>query len=250
MILYPLFEITIPVLNEEKKLKMNVLKVSDFILREMPEASNWKIVVADNGSTDRTRLIGESLANEFDWIKYIRLDDRGVGRALKASWGQSQAEVVGYMDLDLATDLKHLKESFTALSSGYDMVYGSRLNRNSVVKGRSIKREITSRVFNFIAKHYLNVHFSDGMCGFKFIKRSIFSSLMAGGAQSNDWFFSTELLTVAEWLEYNIFELPVCWTDSTESKVRIIPLSLQYLKSMIKLKSFKSLPASPPTITY
>lgn len=240
MINYPLFEITIPVLNEEKKLKMNVLKVYDFILHEMPGVPNWKIVIADNGSTDQTQCIGESLAGEFDRIKYIRLNERGVGKALKASWQQSQAEVIGYMDLDLATDLKHLMEAFNALASGYDMVYGSRLNRNSVVKGRSIKREITSRVFNFIVKRYLNVHFSDGMCGFKFMKRSVFSRLMEGGAQSNDWFFSTELLTVAEWMKYHILELPVFWTDSKESKVRIIPLSMQYLKSMRKLKSFKS----------
>ena len=49
------------------------------------------------------------------------------------------------------------------------MVYGTRLHQDANVISRSLKREITSRLFNSILKKYLGTGISDGMCGFKFI---------------------------------------------------------------------------------
>jgi len=69
--------------------------------------------------------------------------------------------------------------------------------------------------------------------------------LYENGAQSKGWFFSTELLVIATWLKLKIYELPVTWTDSAESHVRIIPLAWQYLKAMRRLKQNKLLVAKP-----
>lgn len=233
------FEITIPVLNEEKKLESNVFILYNFLENNLPAYNDWKIVIADNGSTDETQTIGKKLEKENHRIKYIRLNEKGVGLALKTSWNQSNANIIGYMDLDLATDLKHFPEALQAIESGYDIVYGSRLNRKSKVVGRSLKREISSRVFNLIVRNYLGVHFSDGMCGFKFMKKDVFQKLHDSGAKNNGWFFSTELLTLAEWLNLKIFELPIIWTDSSDSHVKIIPLAMKYLQSMKQLKKHK-----------
>lgn len=234
-----MFEITLPVLNEERTLKTQVLILYHFLLKEVSVYPDWKIVISDNGSTDNTQGIGEKLAEEYARIKYIRMEEKGVGMALQTSWGQSDAGIVGYMDLDLATNLKHLPEAISALASGYELVYASRLAKGSVIKGRRFIREISSRVFNIIARNYLGVHFSDGMCGFKFMKREVYEKLYAGGARSKTWFFSTELLAVAEWLKFKIYELPVEWTDSATSHVRILPLAMQYLKAMKELKLYK-----------
>lgn len=237
-----MFEITLPVLNEERTLKTQVLILYHFLLNEVSAYPDWKIVIADNGSTDNTQGVGEKLAEEYARIKYIRLEETGVGLALQTSWRQSAADIVGYMDLDLATNLKHLSEAISALASGYDLVYASRLAKESVIKGRRVIREISSRGFNFIARNYLGVHFSDGMCGFKFMKREVYEKLYAGGARSKTWFFSAELLAVAEWVKFKIYELPVEWTDSANSHVRIIPLAIQYLKAMKQLKQHKPAP--------
>lgn len=234
-----MFEITLPVLNEEKTLKQQVLLLKDYIQSELSHYTGWKIIIADNGSTDHTPSIAKKMATEEPNIQYLRLPEKGVGLALQASWSQSAAHIIGYMDLDLATNLKHFKEALLQLESGYDLVYGSRLNKESKVKGRSLVREFTSRSFNFIARQYLGVHFSDGMCGFKFLKKEIYLKLHSGGAKSKGWFFSTELITVAEWLNLKVFELPVEWTDSTESHVRILPLTFEYLKAMKALKKYK-----------
>ncbi|MCB0567767.1 MAG: hypothetical protein KDD01_25645, partial [Phaeodactylibacter sp.] len=64
--------------------------------------------------------------------------------------------------------------------------------------------------------------------------------LYQAGAQNDGWFFSTELLTTAEWLGLRIFELPVKWTDDvSSSRVQIVPLARKYIHSMYELKKKK-----------
>lgn len=235
------FDVTIPVLNEAATLDQQVRTLHAFLLEHFSDTRQWKIVIADNGSTDRTPEIGQALAADLPEVTFLKVPKRGVGLALKTSWSQSEADIVGYMDLDLATDLPHFLQAYHAITdANYDLVYASRLHRDSQVIGRSLKREVASRVFNFLLKAYLRVGFSDGMCGFKWLKRSIVPDLMAHGAQNDGWFFSTELLTVAEWRKYNLYELPVKWTDDvSSSRVQIIPLAKRYIRSMIELKKRK-----------
>lgn len=236
------FDVTIPVLNEEETLDRQVRILHRFLLEHFPEPGQWHIVIADNGSTDNTRHIAAALCDEFPEIRLVKVPEKGVGLALKTSWSQSQADIVGYMDLDLATDLKHFIQAYNALATeGFDLVYGTRLHKKSRVIGRTLKREITSRVFNTILKTYLGTRFSDGMCGFKWLYRKHVPMLMEGGAVSNGWFFSTELLAIAEWKGLKMCELPVQWTDdTTASKVNIPRLARQYLQAMQVLKKRKA----------
>lgn len=232
------FDVTIPVLNEAETLDRQVRILHRFLSQHFPTPGQWRIVVADNGSSDETPYIAEALGDELPEVRLVRVPEKGVGLALKTSWGQSDADIVGYMDLDLATDLPHFIQAYHALATeGFDLVYATRLHRRSKVVGRTLKREITSRVFNLILKLYLGTRFSDGMCGFKWLHRRHVAPLMAGGAVSNGWFFSTELLAVAEWKGLKICELPVKWTDDTTgSKVNIPKLAKQYLEAMRVLK--------------
>jgi glycosyltransferase involved in cell wall biosynthesis len=232
------FDVSIPVLNEEATLERQVGILHGFLIEHFPHPGQWRIVIADNGSTDRTLEIARQLQARYPEVAVVNVPEKGVGLALKTSWGQSQADIVGYMDLDLATDLPHFLEAYRAIAEeGYDVVYGTRLHPRSQVIGRTLKREIASRGFNLILKLYLGVGFSDGMCGFKFLKREIYPRCYEKGAQNDGWFFSTELLVCAEWLGLKLYELPVKWTDDTSSsRVEIWPLVKRYLRGMRELK--------------
>jgi hypothetical protein len=63
---------------------------------------------------------------------------------------------------------------------------------------------------------------------------------MIRGAISDGWFFCTELLVVGEWLGFNVYELPVKWTDDPDSKVNIKKLAIEYIKAMRKLKNVRA----------
>lgn len=233
----PSIEITIPILNEESSLDEQVRKANQYIQNNLTDIGSITIILADNGSTDATPDIARSLQQALPGVQYLRLEQRGVGRALKASWSQSKAEIVGYMDLDLATDLRYLRPALEKLCADQaDIVTGSRLLNGSRVIGRSLLRNFTSRSLNFILKAVFRISFSDGMCGFKFLKRSCLDDLRDAGAVSDGWFFATEILITGEYLGYRIFDLAVEWRDDPNSKVKIGKLAVEYLNAMRVLR--------------
>jgi len=56
-------EITIPVFNEELSLEKKVLELYDYILTI--KKYNITIILADNGSTDKTSIIGKKLSENL-----------------------------------------------------------------------------------------------------------------------------------------------------------------------------------------
>ena len=97
----PLVEVVVPVLNEERILKANIETLHHF-LRTQP-GFNFRITIADNGSTDKTQAIANDLTNSHAVIRVVRLDKKGRGRALKQVWMESEVDILSYMDIDLST---------------------------------------------------------------------------------------------------------------------------------------------------
>lgn len=233
-----MIEISIPILNEEYTLTKQIEHLIGFINESCPELTDQiYIILADNGSIDTTSELSQALERKYSQVKYLKVEQKGVGRALKKSWDISQADIIGYMDLDFSTDLNHLPEVFShLLNTQADVVTGSRLMRGSKVIGRSLLRTITSRGFNFLLRLLFKTKISDGMCGFKFLTKDAWNTIKLNGADDNGWFFATEVLLVAEFLKFKILSIPVCWTDEPNSKVKIINLSVEYIKRMLKLR--------------
>ena len=112
----PSIEIVIPVLNEEKALPVCIGKLLKFCERYM-RLYDWKITIADNGSTDDTYSVASALSKKYSKIHVFRLTEKGRGRALKSAWMKSQADIVAYMDVDLSTDLVHLPDAVDLVTS-------------------------------------------------------------------------------------------------------------------------------------
>src|SRR6202044_561931 len=107
------------------------------------------------------------LASTVREVRALHLDLKGRGRALRAAWSASEAEVVAYMDVDLSTGLDALLPLIAPLLSGHsDVAIGSRLAPGARVL-RGPKREVISRLYNLILRVLLHSRFSDAQCGFK-----------------------------------------------------------------------------------
>src|SRR6202042_3760292 len=168
--------------------------------------------IADNGSTDRTWAQALALAAEFPLVHAVRIERPGRGGALRTVWAASDADIHGYMDVDLSTDLNALLPLVAPLLSGHsDVAIGTRLARGArVVRGP--KREIISRGYNLLLRATLGAGFSDAQCGFKAIRRECAAGLLPQ-TQDSAWFFDTELLVLAERAGLRIHEVPVDWTE-------------------------------------
>ena len=231
------FEITIPVYNEINTLEEQISKILSFLKSDLFLEHNFVIVIADNGSTDGTSLLMQKLCKSNAQVKYVKVQRKGVGLALKTAWDLSSADVIGYMDLDLATDLAHLNqvvEIFT--STNCSLLNSSRLLSDSVVQNRKLLRNVTSRILNLILLLIFKKTFTDAMCGFKFLRRKDLSLIRKNGADSDGWFFAAQLLLVSEALNLNVIEMPVRWSDDQNSKVRIARLSIEYMREIMQLR--------------
>ena len=227
-------DIVVPVRNEEHDLAPSVRRLVGYLREGFPFTA--RVTIADNGSTDGTWAIAGRLAREFDEVRAVRMEQPGRGRALRAIWSQSDAEVLAYMDVDLSTDLNALLPLVAPLLSGHsDLAIGTRLARGSrVIRGP--KRELISRCYNMLLHACMGARFSDAQCGFKAIRREQARALLPL-TQDTGWFFDTELLVLAERAGLRIHEIPVDWIDDIDSRVDIVATAFADLRGMARLGS-------------
>jgi glycosyltransferase involved in cell wall biosynthesis len=228
----PDIEIVVPVYNEERVLAHSIHRLHEFLDRQLPFA--WRIVIADNASSDLTPEIGRQLADRLRSVAYLRLDHKGRGRALRTAWSRSQARVVAYMDVDLSTDLRAVLPLVAPLLSGHsEVAIGSRLARGArVIRGP--KREFISRMYNRLLRLVLRARFSDAQCGFKALRADVVPRLLAG-VRDQAWFFDTELLVQAQRAGLRIHEVPVDWIEDPDSRVEIVSTAMADLRGVARL---------------
>jgi glycosyltransferase involved in cell wall biosynthesis len=230
-------DIVIPVLNEAHVLEKSVSTIRAFLQENAHRFPyRWKVLVVDNGSTDGTDRVALDLKRRFADVDFMHLLQRGRGRALRASWLQSKADIVCYTDVDLSTSLEHLPDLITCIATGgYDVSTGSRLMRESRVT-RSFKREMISRIYNLFVKAILNTRFSDAQCGFKAVSRRAVERIIPQ-VEDQSWFFDTELLVLAEKQGFKIKDIPVLWIEDDDSRVKIFKTGWEDIKGVFRLRS-------------
>ena len=233
----PQVDIVVPVRDEEAALELSVRRLHRYLTAEFP--FSWRIVIADNASADATPDIAAALARELSFVSWIRLEQAGRGRALRAAWAASDAEVVCYMDVDLSTDLRALLPLVAPLLSGHsDLAIGTRLAHGArVVRGP--KRELISRGYNRILRTALRARFSDAQCGFKAARSDIADELLPA-IRDEGWFFDTELLVNAQRRGLRIHEVPVDWIDDPDSRVRLVRTAVEDLRGVARLMAASS----------
>jgi len=228
----PIVDIVVPVYNEEDDLEPSVRRLRSFLDTDFPFSA--RVTIADNASTDTTWDLAQRLAADLPGVRAAHLDEKGRGRALRTVWSASDALVVAYMDVDLATDLRALHPLIAPLVSGHsDVAIGSRLARGSRVR-RGPQRELISRCYNLILRTLLRSRFSDAQCGFKAVSRQVAHDLLPLVADQT-WFFDTELLVLAERSGLRIHEVPVDWVDDPDSRVDVWRTAIDDLKGVWRL---------------
>ncbi|NNG15088.1 MAG: glycosyltransferase family 2 protein [Gemmatimonadales bacterium] len=226
-------DVVIPVLNEAHVLEKSIQTVRTFLRDHL--LYKWRVLIVDNGSTDGTDKVGRRLAEEFGDVRYLHLNQRGRGRALRHAWTQSDADVVCYTDVDLSTELAALPKLIDAiLQEGYDLSTGSRLMKASRTT-RSLSREFISRTYNLLIKTVLWTSFSDAQCGFKAVSRQVVNEIVPQ-VKDESWFFDTELLVLAEKQGYRIKDIPVLWIEDDDSRVKIARTAWEDIKGVFRVR--------------
>jgi len=228
--------IIFPAYNEARRLPSAVEETISF-LRGF--AKSYEIIIAEDGSTDGTNNIASQLSKKYNFVKHIHNDKRlGKGRALKEASKKSRGKIIVHMDVDLATNIKHLRELVQSIIDGYDFAIGSRLLPESRVE-RTPLREFTSRVYNFIMRMLFKTGIRDHQCGFKSFRREALMKIV-DEVEANHLFWDTELLVRALKGGCRIREVPVEWKEGGATKVRLFrgsaTMFLQALRLWLELR--------------
>ena len=227
-------EVVVPVYDEQEALPKSIPALCAYLETYLPY--RWSVVIADNASTDDTLAVAEGLAAAHPRVSVLHLKEKGRGRALKAAWMASEADVVAYMDVDLSTNLRSFLPLVAPLASGHsDLSVGSRLLKGAMVT-RRWKREAISRCYNLLVKALFGNRFSDAQCGFKAIKGGVAKALLPQ-VEDNEWFFDTELLLLAEGQGLRIYEVPVDWVEDLDSRVDIASTAAKDVKGLLRVRA-------------
>lgn len=210
--------VVLPALNEADIIEQTIDKISQAL---KTYGCTYEIIIAEDGSTDGTDKKAAELAQQRSYVRHLHGEKRlGRGKALKNSFKQSKGKVLIYMDVDLATDLKHLSQLIDAITvEGYQLATGSRMLSQSKVK-RTFTRGFASKTYNFMVRVVLGSKLKDHQCGFKSFERENLLPLL-DEVEANHWFWDTETLVRAQRKGYKVKEISVEWKSTRETKVKL-----------------------------
>ncbi len=227
--------IIFPVLNERLRLESGVVRTVEYL--EGMDFTDYEIIIVDNGSEDETPQIAAKLCGKYERVNYERISIRGVGAAFRRGVEISHGDVVGYMDIDLSTNIRHLGEAVHIFRTRPEIAYlnGSRFARESDTRGRKWYRRLTSQGLLVLLKCLLGMKSTDAICGFTFVRRETALSLVEGCSQDNGWFYMIEFLLRAEKRGVEILDYPVEWQEDYNTTVKVFRTICNYLVQIARL---------------
>ncbi len=225
-----------PVLNERLRLRNGIEKSMEYLKQNVTVP--YKLTILDNGSDDETPEIGMGLADKYPEVSYVRVGERGVGVAFRKGIALNESDIVGYMDIDLSTDLKYLGKTIEMFQNKPELQYvnGSRFSKESDTKGRKWYRKITSMGLVFLLKTVFHMKATDAVCGFTFLRKDAAERLVAESSNENGWFYTIEFLLRAERDGMVIYDMPVEWQEDYNTTVKIWKTIKNYLIQIYRLK--------------
>ena len=227
------YSIILPAYNEAATIERAIREIAAVF---DPLAKGYEIIVVDDGSSDATAGIVNSLLAELPAVRLLQHgENRGKGGAVRTGVMNAKGDWIFFLDCDLST---HPNEAlkFIEQADRYDVIIGSRRVPGAlIVKPQPWYRSLAGRAINFFVRHYLKLPHHDTQCGFKMFGRdaaqNIFNDL--GPAR---WTFDVEVLMRAYASGYRVGELPVSWRHGENSRVKTDEV-LSDLWYLLKLKN-------------
>jgi len=227
--------ILFPVLNERLRLERGIDRTMDYLKKNVKNP--YKVTILDNGSEDETPQIGKALEEKYPEVTYVRVGERGVGVAFRKGIELSESDIVGYMDIDLSTDIRYLGRTVRLFEKHPSLQYvnGTRFSRRSDTRGRKWYRKITSKGLVILLKVIFRMKATDAVCGFTFLRRDAAQRLVRESSKDNGWFYTIEFLLRAERDRMVIYDMPVRWQEDYNPTVRVWKTIKNYLVQIWRL---------------
>ena len=187
-----------PCLNEERTVGRCIEKVSA-AFRAMGIAG--EVVVADNGSTDRSVEIATAHG-----ARVVRVATHGYGAALIAGIAAARGDYIVMADSDDSYDWSDVAPFVAKLDAGYDLVVGNRF-LGGIEAGAmpALHRYLGNPVLSWLARTVHHAPIRDFHCGMRAFRRSAFARM---DVRTSGMEFATEMIVNSAKAGLRIGEVP------------------------------------------
>tara|TARA_B100000401_G_C52804908_1_gene720618 strand:- start:1467 stop:2408 length:942 start_codon:yes stop_codon:yes gene_type:complete len=190
-----MISIVIPIYNEED----NIIKLSKSIYEALSDI-DYEVLFINDGSTDKSEKIIESISQAHSNIKLISLRrNYGQTAAMQAGFDHSKGEIIIPMDGDLQNDPNDIPLLIAKINEGYDVVSGWRKDRSD----KKLTRILPSKIANSLISRISGIYLHDYGCTLKAYRREILNDIKLYGEMHRF------IPIYASWEGAKVTEIPV-----------------------------------------
>jgi glycosyltransferase involved in cell wall biosynthesis len=232
----PDVSIVIPVYNEEGILREAVTELIQGLdtvrlALDAPDLS-FEIIIAENGSRDKTVELAEHLANEMPEVRTFSLGEPNYGKALRRGILEAKGTWVICEEIDLC-DLDFHRRALEHLRHGdADMVVGSKAMKGAS-DHRPMFRRVATRVLNGMLRVALDFHGTDTH-GLKAFHRETLLAIVEECVIDRD-LFASEFVIRAGRAGLSVIEIPIRLDEKRPPAINLVKRVPNVLRGMAKL---------------
>lgn len=206
-------------------------------------SSEYEVIVADDGSVDKTGTILQSLGSLYPEMRIlVNGMNRGKGYSIRRGMLEVSGRFVFYTDADLSYPIEAIESFLKPLRAGtHEVAVGSRVHANSVFHLHPryfryiYRRHLMSRLFNWLVRMSLGIRAMDTQSGFKGFTAEAAQAIFPR-VEITGFAFDVEVLLIAQRLGYRLVELPVTYAYHGEvSTVKVFENACQALVDLARI---------------
>jgi glycosyltransferase involved in cell wall biosynthesis len=228
----PFLSIIIPAYNEAGRLPASLRRINAFLSTQPFEA---EVLVVENGSTDGTFDVIQSMQDEIHGLKVRHEDTRGKGWAVKQGMLAASGEHRFICDADLSMPIEEITRFLPPALDDIPIAIASREAPGAVRYDEPASRHLIGRVFNWLVRVLLLHGLQDTQCGFKCFRADVAEQVFPLVTISG-WTFDVEALFIARRMGYPVVEVPIPWYYDANSKVRVGRDALQMGADLLRIR--------------
>lgn len=232
--------VIIPAYNEQANFSRGALDEVVKYLRNQPYS--WEILLVNDGSTDKTSELLHQFAASHAHVRVIDNPHQGKAASIITGAMSSRGRIILFSDMDQATPISETAKILPKFASGYDIVIGSRSNR----QGAPFYRQVLAYGMVVVRTLLLNLPYRDTQCGFKAFSRRSVQALfpilikvhqpkVVSGPAVNPG-FDVELLYLGRKLGFRIAQVPVAWHHQKSDRVRFLKDAVSGISELLLVR--------------
>ena len=224
--------IVIPAYNEARRIGPTLIGIHAYLVKQAYAA---EVIVVDDGSSDKT---ADFVRSEFPAVRVISYAENcGKGHAVRTGMLAAAGEARLFFDADGSTPIEELEKALPLVDAGADIVIGSRqMQGANVLLHQQWLREHVGRLFNVALLALGLTRMRDTQCGFKMFTAR--AAEICFGRQTMERFtFDVELLCIAAHHHLRVEEVPVRWTNSPDTRVRMLRDAVPTMRDLFAIRA-------------